>query len=109
MRMRFKQRLSALLAQVGFTPPPPPPRVAACSAGRTRLRIPTRTRKRKRTHARTRSLYARLHPAPVRHMRHLWPPQEGSRRPEWSSAVPGEWSTRRGESSEKADDIPRSR
>ena len=97
MRMRFKKRLSALLAQIGFpTLPPPPQTTAAYPAGRPNLRIGSK-RKRKRSPARIHSLYVRLHPARVVHTRHLWPPQERSRRPEWSSAVPGKWSTEHGE------------
>ena len=94
MRMRFKQRLSALLAQIGLQPTPPPPITAYYPGGRPKFRSRSK-RKRKRSPARIHSLYVRLHPARVLHTRHLWPPQERSRRPEWSSAVPGEWSSER--------------
>ena len=90
MRMRFKQRLSALAAAAGFMPTEP----STYPGGR-----PKRTRqkrRRSRSPERTRAMYAREHPARVVHTRHLWPPQERSRRPEWSSAVPGKWSTERG-------------
>ena len=91
MRMRFKQRLSALLAAAGFLLAKPSGYPGGRPERRTRQK-----RRRSRSPERTRTLYARLHPAGVTHTRHLWPPQERSRRPEWSSAVPGEWSTERG-------------
>ena len=92
MRMRFKQRLSALAAAAGFLSVKP----SVYPGGRPPKR-PSATPKRQRTRKRTRDLYARSHPPRAWHMRHLWPPQERSRRPEWSSAVPGEWSTERGQ------------
>ena len=90
MRMRFKQRLSALAALAGFLPAKP----SIYPGGRAKRH--SAPPKRQRTHRRTLALYARSHPPRAWHMRHLWPPQERSRRPEWSSAVPGEWSTERG-------------
>ena len=96
MRMRFKQQLSALIAALGFTPKPPKPPRMPYQGGR-RIKPPSGGKLKQRSHKRTLSLFARLHPARVVRFRHLWPPQERSRRPEWSSAVPGEWSTERGD------------
>ena len=74
MRMRFKRQLSALVAAAGYLPVAPP----AGTLRRSRAKAP-------------RPPSDRLACRP-----HLWPPHERSRRPEWSSAVPGKWSTERG-------------
>ena len=92
MRMRFKQRLSALAAACGFKPEAPPP-VRQRSTNNPVYHGGKHSKIRGEL---SRSTAKQQNRERLAHMHHLWPPQERSRRPEWSSAVPGEWSTERG-------------
>lgn len=97
MRMRFRQRLSALVAACGFRPRGAPGSTAFEPYSNHPVYHGGKHSKLRRRGELSRSKAAKQNRKRLAHMRHLWPPQQGSRRPEWSSAVPGEWSTERGQ------------
>lgn len=89
--MNFKAHLQALVPlevreAIGY------PRIRIGTKKERRLHRNVRAKKLARLTAKRQAYAKAMEAARLQSMEHIYPPQQGHRRPEWSSAVAGRWS-----------------